>query len=69
MKDERPYSKQFGDALLKACIDYRAQVNQLESENTALRELIVKEGYTITYFNDEIGLCRDPWHQPKEDKP
>lgn len=37
--DQTPaYSKEFVDSLLKACVDYRSQVDQLERENAALRE-------------------------------
>lgn len=36
MSAETNYSKQFGDKLLKACVDYRAQVDQLERQNTEL---------------------------------
>jgi len=36
--DQTPaYSKEFVDSLLKACVDYRSQVDQLERENAALR--------------------------------
>jgi hypothetical protein len=38
MKTEPAYSKEFVDSLLKACVDYRSQVDQLERENTALRK-------------------------------
>ena len=36
MNSEGNYSKQFGDKLLKACVDYRAQVEQLERQNAEL---------------------------------
>jgi hypothetical protein len=42
---------------------------KLERENAALQKLIIKAGYIITNFDGEMALCRDPWHQPKEDKP
>ena len=45
------------------------ELKLLQRENAGMRELIVKEGYTITYFNDEIALYRDPWHQSKKEKP
>jgi hypothetical protein len=45
------------------------KVKQLERENAALQQLIIKAGYIITNFNGEMALCRDPWHQPKEEKP
>jgi len=45
------------------------KVKQLERENAALQKLIIKAGYIITNFNGEMALCRDPWHQPKEEKP
>lgn len=44
-----------------------AELGKLQRENAGMRELIVKEGYTITYFNDEIALYRDPWHKPKKE--
>lgn len=44
------------------------RIRELECENAALRELIVKKGYIVTYFNDEIGLAPDPWHRPEEGK-
>lgn len=34
MSNEAFYSKKFGDKLLKACVDYRAQVDQLEREKS-----------------------------------
>jgi hypothetical protein len=45
------------------------KVKQLERENAALQKLIIKAGYIITNFNGEMALCRDPWHQPKEEQP
>jgi hypothetical protein len=45
------------------------KVQQLERENAALQKLIIKAGYIITNFNGEMALCRDPWHQPKEEQP
>ena len=42
---------------------------ELEREYAALESLIIKEGYIITNFNGEMALCRDPWHQPKEEQP
>ena len=45
------------------------KVKQLERANAALQQLIIKAGYIITNFNGEMALCRDPWHQPKEEQP
>ena len=45
------------------------EIQSLEKEADTLRELIIKEGYIITTFNGEMALCRDPWHQPKEEQP
>jgi plasmid stabilization system protein ParE len=45
------------------------KVKQLERENAALEKLIIKVGYIITTFDGEMALCRDPWHQPKEEQP
>jgi hypothetical protein len=45
------------------------KVKQLERANAALEKLIIKAGYIITNFNGEMALCRDPWHQPKEEQP
>jgi hypothetical protein len=45
------------------------KVKQLERENAALQKLIIKAGYIITNFNGEMALCRDPWHQQKEEQP
>ena len=45
------------------------KVKQLERANAALEKLIIKVGYIITTFNGEMALCRDPWHQPKEEQP
>jgi hypothetical protein len=45
------------------------KVRQLERENAALQKLIIEAGYIITNFNGEMALCRDPWHQPKEEQP
>jgi len=45
------------------------KVKQLERENAALQKLIIKAGYIITNFNGEMALCRDPWHQAKEEQP
>jgi hypothetical protein len=45
------------------------EIQSLEKEADTLRELIIKEGYIITNFNGEMALCRDPWHQPKEEQP
>jgi hypothetical protein len=42
---------------------------ELQKENNALRELLVQAGYIVTYFNGDIAICRDPWHQSKEAKP
>lgn len=42
---------------------------KLEREKYALEKLIIKAGYIITNFNGEMALCRDPWHQQKEEKP
>ena len=46
----------------------RAKVETLERGNAALEKLIIEAGYIITNFNGEMALCRDPWHQPKENK-
>ena len=54
---------------LRACIEYREMVDKLEAENAALRELIVKKGYIVTYFNDTIGLACDPYYKPEEAQP
>lgn len=43
--------------------------DRLFKENVALQKLIIKAGYIITNFNGEMALCRDPWHQPKEEQP
>ena len=45
------------------------ELTRLRNENAALEKLIIKEGYIITNFNGEMALCRDPWHQPKEEQP
>ncbi len=45
------------------------KVKQLERANAALQQLIIKAGYIITNLNGEMALCRDPWHQPKEEQP
>ncbi len=45
------------------------KVKQLERKYAALEKLIIKMGYIITTFNGEMALCRDPWHQPKEEQP
>jgi hypothetical protein len=45
------------------------KVKQLERKYAALEKLIIKAGYIITNFNGEMALCRDPWHQPKEEQP
>ncbi len=45
------------------------ELTRLRNENAALEKLIIKEGYSITNFNGEMALCRDPWHQPKEEQP
>jgi hypothetical protein len=45
------------------------KVKQLERKYAALQKLIIKAGYIITNFNGEMALCRDPWHQPKEEQP
>ncbi len=45
------------------------KMKQLERKYAALEKLIIKVGYIITTFDGEMALCRDPWHQPKEDKP
>jgi hypothetical protein len=45
------------------------EIQSLEKEADTLRELIIKEGYIITNFNGEMALCRDPWHQQKEEQP
>ncbi len=45
------------------------KVKQLERANAALEKLIIKVGYIITTFNGEMALCRDPWHQQKEEQP
>ncbi len=45
------------------------KVKQLERDNAALEKLIIKAGYIITNFDGEMALCRDPWHQPKEEQP
>lgn len=45
------------------------KMKQLERKYAALEKLIIKMGYIITTFNGEMALCRDPWHQPKEEKP
>ena len=44
------------------------KVETLQREYAALESLIIKEGYIITNFNGEMALCRDPWHQPKEEQ-
>jgi hypothetical protein len=41
----------------------------LEREHAALESLIIKAGYIITNFNGQMALCRDPWHQQKEEQP
>jgi cell division protein FtsB len=46
-----------------------AKVETLQREHAALENLIIKAGYIITNLNGEMALCRDPWHQPKEDQP
>jgi cell division protein FtsB len=46
-----------------------AKVETLQREHAALESLIIKAGYIITNFNGEMALCRDPWHQPKEEQP
>ena len=46
-----------------------AKVETLQRKHAALESLIIKAGYIITNFNGEMALCRDPWHQPKEEKP
>ncbi|NBW08453.1 MAG: hypothetical protein EBR82_10530 [Caulobacteraceae bacterium] len=45
------------------------RIAELKKENAALKKLIIEVGYIITYFNDEVALCRDPWHRPKEAQP
>jgi len=45
------------------------ELQSLTAERAALEKLIIKEGYIITNFNGEMALCRDPWHQPKEEQP
>jgi hypothetical protein len=45
------------------------KMEQLERKYAALEKLIIKVGYIITTFNGEMALCRDPWHQPKEEQP
>ena len=45
------------------------KVQQLERKYAALEKLIIKVGYIITTFNGEMALCRDPWHQQKEEQP
>jgi hypothetical protein len=45
------------------------KMKQLERKYAALEKLIIKVGYIITTFNGEMALCRDPWHQPKEEQP
>ena len=45
------------------------ELTRLRNENAALEKLIIKAGYIITNFNGEMALCRDPWHQPKEEQP
>ncbi len=45
------------------------KLKQLERKYAALEKLIIKVGYIITTFDGEMALCRDPWHQPKEDNP
>jgi len=45
------------------------KMKQLERKYAALEKLIIKVGYIITNFNGEMALCRDPWHQPKEEQP
>jgi len=47
----------------------RTTIAELQRENAALESLIIKAGYIITNFNGEMALCRDPWHQPKEEQP
>ncbi len=47
----------------------RDTIADLQRENAALQKLIIKAGYIITNFNGEMALCRDPWHQPKEEQP
>ena len=46
-----------------------AELENLKRHNSALEKLIIKAGYIITNFNGEMALCRDPWHQPKEEQP
>ena len=45
----------------------RTIIETLERENAALRELIVKKGYIVTYFNGTVGLARDPYYKPEKD--
>ena len=45
------------------------KMKQLERKYAALEKLIIKVGYIITTFNGEMALCRDPWHQAKEEQP
>ena len=45
------------------------KMKQLERKYAALEKLIIKVGYIITTFDGEMALCRDPWHQPKEEQP
>ena len=51
-------------AMYAAKLDER--VEELEKENAALRELIVKKGYIVTYFNGTIGLACDPYYKPEQ---
>jgi len=51
MKTEPAYSKEFVDSLLKACVDYRSQVDQLERENAALRSALT----TLLAWEDKGG--------------
>ena len=46
-----------------------SKLETLQREYAALENLIIKTGYIITNFNGEMALCRDPWHQPKEEQP
>jgi len=45
------------------------RIAYLEREHAALESLIIKAGYIITNFNGQMALCRDPWHQQKEEQP
>jgi len=63
--DQTPaYSKEFVDSLLKACVDYRSQVDQLERENAALRALLSEPYGFFTFGHKALspwGKALDNW--------